>query len=51
MDKNENIVIPIIFDEVSSFSNGRAFVNINGRSGFIDTRGREIKLFERKAIK
>ena len=51
MDKNENIVIPIIFDEVSSFSNGRAFVTINGRSGFIDTSGREIKLFERNAIK
>lgn len=43
MDKNENIVIPIIFDEVSNFTDGRAFVSIKGKSGLIDKNGKEIK--------
>lgn len=51
MDKNENIVIPIIFDEVSNFADGRAFVSIKGKSGLIDKNGKEIKIFEKKEIK
>lgn len=42
MDKDENIIIPIIFDSAGKFHNGKAFVSINGKSGFIDKNGNEI---------
>lgn len=44
MDKDQNIVIPLIFDDVHDFHDGKAFVQIGNRWGIIDKTGKEIKI-------
>ena len=42
IDKNANEILPFIYDEASSFSEGYAGVSLNGSSGFIDDEGNEM---------
>ena len=44
IDKNLNIVIPLIYNFARSFSDGRAYVKRDGKSGYIDKSGQEIIL-------
>ncbi len=39
IDENGDIKIPLIFDDVCAFSNGRAKVILNGKTGVINTDG------------
>jgi len=41
-DRNKKIVIPIKYDFAGVFSEGLAPVNLNGKWGFIDKRGKRI---------
>jgi len=38
-DENKNIVIPLLYDNAISFSEGLAAVELNGKWGYIDTKG------------
>lgn len=42
VDKNDNTVIPFIYEWAFSFSEGLACVKKNGKFGFIDKKGKEI---------
>jgi len=41
-DRNKKIVIPIKYDDVGSFSEGLARVELNGKWGYIDKEGKEV---------
>ncbi|MCX7696935.1 MAG: WG repeat-containing protein, partial [Bacteroidales bacterium] len=45
-DKNKKIVIECKYDMVSSFSEGLALVQLNGKYGFIDKSGKEVITFK-----
>lgn len=46
MDKEQNIVIPLIFDDAKSFHSGKAFVKIGKNWGLIDKNGKEIEIIK-----
>jgi len=46
IDKQGNEVIPLIYDEVSEFKDGFAYVEKDGKMGIIDKTGKEIVSFE-----
>ena len=43
IDKNDNMVIPAKYDGADSFSEGLAYVKLNGREFYIDKNGKEVK--------
>ncbi len=51
IDLKSNIVIPLIYDEVYGFSNGRAEVKKDGKWGFIDLKGNVISDIRIQGIK
>ena len=42
IDKNGNVIISFLYDEVKSMNNGVAKVKLNGKWGFINSSGKEI---------
>jgi len=43
IDKNGNEVIPLQYDGIWPFENGKAQVQLNGRIYYIDKNGNEVK--------
>ena len=41
-DRNKKIIIPIQYDEAWLFFHGVAHVSLNGKSGFVNTKGIEV---------